>query len=206
MRKTLALLPATAALLGALDTPGAHAQQTAELYQIEMIIVKHADAEIERLRDIVNPELAHRLRQPALALADATPAEPIFPVTDESQYRLAEQAEKIRADDTLEIVRHLAWRQPPYNREQARYVHFLREPAAGVLKGVAWLSYENYFQLRLDFQYDPAYSEEPVVAPQPTTTLIPIHMKKVLSDDELHYLDHPIIGVLVQITSAPPAP
>ena len=69
-----------------------------------------------------------------------------------------------------------------------------------MLKGVAWLSYENYFQLRLDFQYDPEYSEEPAVTPQPTTTLIPIHMKKVVGEEELHYLDHPIIGVLVEIT------
>ncbi len=199
-KKMLARLLAAAVLPGA---PGAHAQQDAELYQIEMIIVRHVGAEIKRLRDIVNPELAHRLRQPALALADAAPPDPIFPVTDETQYRLAERAEKIRADASLEIVRHLAWRQPPYNREQARYVHFLSEPSAGVLKGVAWLSYENYFQLRLDFQYDPAYSDEPAVSSQPTTTLIPIHLKKVLADDELHYLDHPIIGVLVVITPVP---
>ena len=200
MKKLLALLSATAMLVGAFC---AHAQEAAELYQIEMIIVKHAGAEIEALRDIVNPELAHRLRQPALVLEDAAPADAIFPVTDTTQYRLTEQAEKIRADDSLTLVRHLAWRQPPYNRGQARYVHFLREPAAGVLKGVAWLSYENYFQLRLDFQYDPAYSEDPAVTPQPTTALIPIHMKKVLADDELHYLDHPIIGVLVEITPVP---
>ena len=60
----------------------AHAQPPAELYQVEMIIVKHADAEIERLRDVENPELAHRLRQPALVLKDAAPPDPIFPVTD----------------------------------------------------------------------------------------------------------------------------
>lgn len=196
-KKTLALLSATATLVGAFC---AHAQASAELYQVEMIIVKHADAEIESLRDVANPELAHRLRQPALALADATPADAIFAVTDETRYRLTRQARRIRDDGSLTIVRHLAWRQPPYSRGQARYVHFLREPKDGVLKGVAWLSYENYFQLRLDFQYDPAYSEEPSVTPQPTTTLIPIHMKKILGANELHYLDHPIIGVLVQIT------
>jgi len=190
------------ALIGALllAAPGAHAQTGGKMYQVELIILKHGDAAAAQLRDVVKPELAHRLRQPALDLALAAPDERITPVTDPAQYRLSEQAEQLAADNSFTVLRHIAWRQPPFNREQARYINLPGEPSAGLLKGIAWLSHEQYFQLRLDFQYDPDYAAEPTVAEQPTTTLIPIHMKKVLLPGETHYLDHPIIGVLARIS------
>jgi len=191
-----------AALIGALllAAPGAHAQTGGEMYQVELIILKHGDAAAAQLRDVVKPELAHRLRQPALDLALAAPGDRITPVTDPAQYRLSEQAEQLTADNSFTVLRHIAWRQPPFNREQARYINIPGEASAGLLKGIAWLSHEQYFQLRLDFQYDPDYAAEPTIAEQPTTTLIPIHMKKVLLPGETHYLDHPIIGVLARIS------
>ena len=198
MKKTAASLMIWALLLAA---PCAYAQSSDELYQIELLILKHGDGAAEQLRNVVKPELVHRLRQPALDLTQAATGDRILPVTDRSQYRLARQAEKIEADGSFKILRHIAWRQPAFNREQARYINLPGEPAAGLLKGIAWLSHEQYFQLRLDFQYDPDYAAEPTVAEKPTTTLIPIHMKKVLLPGELHYLDHPIISVLAKITA-----
>lgn len=197
-----AVTTAASALIGALllAAPGAHAQTGSEIYQVELIILKHGDTAAAQLRDVVRPELAHRLRQPALDLSLAAPGDHIAPVTDPSQYRLSEQAEQLTADGSFTILRHIAWRQPPFNREQARYINIPGEPSAGLLKGIAWLSHEQYFQLRLDFQYDPDYAAEPTIAEQPTTTLIPIHMKKVLLPGELHYLDHPIIGVLAKVS------
>ena len=193
---------AVSALIGVLllAAPTAHAQTGDEVYQVELIILKHSDDAAAQLRDVVKPELAHRLRQPALNLSLAAPGDRIAPVTDPAQYRLSEQAEQLAADGSFTILRHIAWRQPPFNREQARYINIPGEPSAGLLKGIAWLSHEQYFQLRLDFQYDPDYAAEPTVAEKPTTTLIPIHMKKVLLPGEIHYLDHPIIGVLAKVS------
>jgi len=66
----LAAPRAVSALIGALllAAPTAHAQTGDEVYQVELIILKHSDDAAAQLRDVVKPELAHRLRQPALNL------------------------------------------------------------------------------------------------------------------------------------------
>ena len=182
----------------------ANAQTPADRYQIELLIVKHSNAESEQLEQAVNPELKHRLEQPALALFDTRSGDKIRLVRDPELFKLTGEAGKMRDSGLFEVVHHIAWQQPPYHRAQAQYINILKGPTKGLLKGIAWLSYERYFQLRLDFQYDAAFQETPQTIDSVENASLPvsIHIKKIMSADQLYYLDHPIIGVLAHISPA----
>ena len=177
-----------------------NAQEPAELYQAEIIVFKQIEAEIaiDELKNLIHPQANQHTERAALDLFETDLHDKIHAVPD-NQLQLASEVQKIKLDNRYELLYHGAWRQPPLHRAQAPYINILDEPKGGLLKGIAWMSYERYFKLALDFQYDPDFNNTPQVVDRPQAFSIPIHLQRVMADKKLFYIDHPVIGVIAVI-------
>ena len=178
-----------------------YAQEVAELYQTEIIVFKQIDADIvaDRLKDVSHPKTALHKERAALNLLEAD-ADSDIRALPQQQLQLTAEAQKIKQDSRYELLYHGGWQQPPYHRAQAPYINILNELQNGLLKGTAWLSYERYFKLLLDFRYDPEFSQTAEVVDTPQAFSIPIHLERTMSDEKLFYIDHTIIGVIALIS------
>ncbi len=178
----------------------ASAQDTAELYQAEIIVFKQIEANIaiDKLKDLSHVQTRRHAERAALDLSRTDVYDDIQAAT-ESQLRLTDEAQKIRLDSRYQLLYHGGWRQPPLHRAQTPYINILNEPQNGLLKGTAWMSFERYFKLILDFQYDPNFNETPQFVDTPQTFSIPIHLERIMTDEKLYYIDHPVIGVIAVI-------
>ena len=179
---------------------GANAQDTAELYQAEIIVFRQieADTAIDKLRDLNHPQTNRHAERAALDLFQTNAYDDIQ-VVAKDQLKLTDEAQKIRLDSRYELLYHVGWRQPPLDRAQAPYINILNGPQNGLLKATAWISFERLFRLILDFQYDPTFNETPQFVDIPKTFSIPIHLERIMADEKLFYIDHPIIGVIAVI-------
>lgn len=187
--------------IGLIYSASLYAQEPADLYHVELIIFKqtNADAAIIELKDISRPESENYLQQTTFHLWNIDNNSDIQ-LLSPRKFLLADEAEYIETSNQYQLLYHVAWSQPPYYREQARYIDILKGPENGLTKGIAWVSYERYFRLRLALQYDPYFSRNPETVDTPETFLIPIQIKRIMSEQKLFYLDHPIIGVLAIIS------
>ena len=178
----------------------ANAQDTAKLYQAEIIVFRQieADIAIDKLKDLIYPQISQHKERAALDLSQ-TDADDDIQAVSKNRLRLTGEAQKIKRDSRYELLYHGGWRQPPLNRAQAPYINILNGPQNGLLKGTAWMSFERYFKLILDFQYDPNFNETSQFVDTPQTFSIPIHLERIMEDEKLFYIDHPIIGVIAVI-------
>jgi len=199
-QRLIAVQRGTAVLLLLACAPFINAQEVADRYQIEIIVFKQADAPsaVAQLKGVSRPEVARYLNQAAVDLSQTTGGDAIHAVA-KNQLLLTGEARKIEQAWQYELLYHGAWRQPPYHRAQARYINILKEPRGGLIRGIGWLSYERYFKLLLDFQYDPNFAQTTEVVDTPEAFSIPIHLERVMEAEKLFYLDHPIIGVVAII-------
>jgi hypothetical protein len=85
------------------------------------------------------------------------------------------------------VLEHTAWTQPGLERNAARAV---RIQSPGVMDGSIKVTLSRYLHVYTDFQFDGAGLAEPVHAKN--------HRR--MRSRELHYIDHPLFGILVQIT------
>ncbi len=178
----------------------ANAQDIAELYQAEIIVFKQieADSAIDKLKDLSHMQTSQHSERAALNLSQTNANDDIHAVS-KNQLKLTSEAQKIQLDSRYELLYHGGWRQPPLHRAQTPYINILKGPQNGLLKGTAWMSFERFFKLILDFQYDPNFNDTPEFVDTPQTFSIPIHLERIMPDETLFYIDHPIIGVIAII-------
>ena len=182
----------------------ANAQDNAELYQAEIIVFKQieADSAIDKLKDLSHMQASQHSGRAALDLFQTDASDDIQAVS-KNQLKLTSEAQKIQLDSRYELLYHGGWRQPPLHRAQTPYINILNGPQNGLLKGTAWMSFERFFKLILDFQYDPNFNDTPEFVNTPQTFSIPIHLERIMPDEKLFYIDHPIIGVIAIINPIP---
>lgn len=107
---------------------------------------------------------------------------------------------------------HAGWRLPGLPRSVARPVHVGRslggseaQAAEGVgagrssVHGTVTVSLARYLQVDVDLLYNRPASGEPT-APSPAPTRFRLVSERRMRSGELHYIDHPLFGVLVLLT------
>lgn len=181
-------------------------------YEIEVIAFRYAStaATGEWSATDSKPDLrAARQLAPAaggVATADVSSASDLpFVALDPSTYRLAGAEALLRRTAGYEVLAHAAWRQPG-DAAQAVYLSDLpaaaaAEPAAtppvAQLEGVLRLQVaEPDIRINTDFV---------VLA---GTTPVRVRAQRNVRSGELHYLDHELLGILLQVTAldAPTTP
>ncbi len=107
-----------------------------------------------------------------------------FSVQPTSEWRLKNEAARLRATGGMTPLIHLAWRQPVASDKDAETIR-LRSSSAGKLEGTVKVSLGRYLHVDLDLLLDQRYR---------------LQTHRRMRSGELHYIDHPLMGALVLIS------
>jgi len=148
-----------------------------------------------------------------------------FKPLSKSNFRLAQENKLLQASDRYRILYHNAWRQPGMDAKTALPVHikqsFVQDmvPATTVpayaqqtraeLDGYIRIILSRYLHAEVDLMYttglpaSSAYTAYPGTAPQ--QDIVPpvvyrLQESRRMRSTEVHYLDHPVLGVIVLVT------
>ncbi|HEY0634619.1 MAG TPA: CsiV family protein [Gammaproteobacteria bacterium] len=198
----LLLLPLL--LLPVLFASGAYAAQT-QWYEVEIIVFAHAR---ESYRDS-----EHWKQDLALpAFDNAKPLRPAgseggqaFQALDASRYRLQGEWNRLQNSSEYRPVLHTGWRQPGLSREHA--VGVLLESGADSpslggakpLSGVIKVGLSRYLHLDANLLYR-LPRKEGAVSSEATFDTFQLSESRRMRSREIHYLDHPMFGVIALIT------
>jgi len=151
-----------------------------------------------------------------------------YALIPEEEYRLTSAFRRLKkASYTLQPVVHLAWRQPVTNRKQSEllYVRALEKspdilnimeiiepqaPTPPKLEGTLQISVNRYLHVQLDLlryiEKTPSYlavdefPENGLIIETSAFNSYRMQSRRRMRSGELHYLDHPLMGALIQIT------
>ncbi|MFA5627702.1 MAG: CsiV family protein [Thiohalomonadaceae bacterium] len=172
-------------------------------YEVELIVIAHAQAKpgqenwpVHEVAMFAQENFSHVAQEKISPLA-----------TDE--FRLKAEAQRIAADPRFEVLLHKAWRQPGKPKEQALpvYIHSGNSNNEELprLEGYVRLILTRYLHLETDLQYrshgisqrseNSFYSA--VTATEP---IYKITETRRMRSNELHYIDHPMFGILALVT------
>jgi hypothetical protein len=178
-------------------------------YEVEVIV-------FERTRPGEHPEVWPRDRGgPALhdaveLQAPVASAEPRpFHSLTEREYQLAGAAQALRSAGGYRVLAHLGWRQPGFAERQSRAVRIEAGPtltlpgfqetgtdlrSAHQLEGTVRLIRSRFLHLDADIMlHRPAGGADGAESFRLTE-------RRRMRSGELHYLDHPTLGMLVRVT------
>jgi hypothetical protein len=124
-----------------------------------------------------------------------------------AHHRLAAHENTLRRSANYRPIAYLAWRQPVYDRDQARALVL---PSATDASGDAYVdgsvkvAVERYLHLYLDLQLHlPVHSQEPEAMGHEIPEFRLTESRRMRSK-EIHYFDHPRFGVIALITPYEP--
>ncbi len=177
------------------------------LCRVDLLIFRHTTTSAEQINDILNvPPHPGDSIQASVEL---------FPSSSEKQTngednrahlipgenKLSVEIEKLGRSEKFELLHQVSWQQPVYDPQNALYISLIPERRHNLLKGTLKLSYERYFQFAITLLYEPGFADlEPSEQESPESSTVFIHLKEVMTDNKLYYLDHPLLGVLARIT------
>lgn len=193
-----------AALLLATLLFAAFAAQAEETpwYEVEIIVFAHAKESYSRSenwnQDLPPPEFAT-----ARAVSAAGSGRP-FQAIDESRFRLQGEWNRLQSSGDYRPLLHMGWLQPGLAREKA--VGVLVESGSAMaslggakpLSGVITVGLSRYLHLDTNLLYRKAVTpgEESGAA----YVTYQLSESRRMRSREIHYLDHPMFGVIALIT------
>ncbi len=197
----------SALLLLTLPTPAPAQEPVPTLCQVDLLVFRHTTTSQEQINNILNvPPRPHDnipagvglLAAPTEPAADDNPND-IRAINDDSA--LSGEAARLTQTKNFELLHRVSWQQPVYDLQNALHVAFVPARRGGLLKGSAKLSFDRYFQLAMTMLYEPGFADlEPTEQDSPESGTVFIHLQEVMTDNQLYYLDHPLLGVLAKIT------
>ena len=131
-----------------------------------------------------------------------------FGLTPRSDLRLHDTWGALRRSSRYRPLLHVGWQLPGAARNAARWAHIgphLGEGRAGTLvRGAVKVSLARYLHLELDLLYDRLRDGSHDTPGDAVQTRFRLRSSRRMRSNELHYIDHPLFGVLVLITRAAP--
>lgn len=199
-------------------------------YDIEMVIFENlnsTDRENEKWsidNTILIPE--NTIELGGIVTQDRIPAgaNPKFSYTllPASQFQLTAYMDKLNNTSNRKVLLHTAWRQPGLDSDKAPYLHFTRSIEAGnsaepqQLEGLVHVILSRYLHLETEMVLGPKIERNDsdvsqgnsFIQPLSETDNVPVYrhkqVRRRIRSGELHYLDHPVIGILFKITPFEP--
>lgn len=209
MKRILQGLLAAAALAGPGLAP-AQQQEPPQWYEVELIVFRQweapgDDAEAKPLDP--PPPSFERVQPPAPADAAAGTR---FRQLPAQRLDLHGVYRRLQQDDAYEPLLHIGWEQPGLSGAESVAVSlpadWQPQPQADQftptppLHGLIRVYADRYLHVHTDLRYAPATDWGPGASQV-------MQQHRRMRSDELHYLDHPALGVIVQVTpmDAPPS-
>lgn len=221
----------------AAPTPDTQQQEELTWYDVEIIIFRHHDlfgASKENWPldpgepDFVNatkllPSLPRRLSSAQTARLRKPLA---FTRLRSDELRMNDQLDRLLKSKGYEPLMHMGWRQPGYDREQAKAVHIsggipmaresdqgdqsqmleliyydnkLEGPPPPIINGTITLVRSRYLHFETDLVYHNTLPEQKGDIHLPTR-YFRMQTSRRMRSTEINYIDHPMFGILVLIT------
>ena len=116
---------------------------------------------------------------------------------------LRTEARRLRNAEDLDIIWHGRWMQPVPSRSAGEPLMLAMQaaPSRGQLSGTLQVTLGRY--LHFDAKL---WLEQPPQSPAAAAPYMQLKQARTMRGGELHYLDHPRMGVLVRIDPLPPSP
>ena len=113
------------------------------------------------------------------------------------------EARRLRSSPGLDIIWHGRWMQPVPDRSAGQPLMLAAQSASsgGQLSGTLQVTLGRYLHFQATLWLGPHTNEPADAGPY-----MQLKQARTLRSGELHYLDHPRMGVLVRIDPLPPAP
>ena len=134
-----------------------------------------------------------------------------FRLLDRADLSLDRVRSTLRRSARYRPLLHAGWRLPGLPRNAARPAYVgTRLAAAGdgndppAVRGTVKVSVARYLHVELDLLYRRS-GDDVAAAPEGTPTWFRLESERRMRSRELHYIDHPLFGVLVRITPFAPA-
>lgn len=175
LRSILAIV-AAALLVGAF---AAFAQER-RLYSVEVLVFAHPGG------DAMQAE-AWRADPGEPDISRAAPAGGEVSALGPSSYRLSGAWQALRNSSGYRPLRHLAWTQAGYSEARAPHV-LVGDGPGSELHGVVQVSRARFLHAKVDLVYQDAGQRYRFTS------------RRRMRANELHYLDHPLFGVLMIVT------
>jgi hypothetical protein len=158
--------------------------------------------------------------RPASGTGEST-ALPGYEMVASQGYQLRKAADSLRQSGQYQPLLHVAWRQPTVDRPQAQAVLLYEGMTEGAsratkeslavarLVGTVTLSVSRYLHLEADLVYRPPTTASPpadATAPLQELPGYRLQESRRMRSGEVHYLDHPLFGVVALVTPVETAP
>ena len=161
--------------------------------------------------DVADPQVVEEKRIPYLALP-------------QSSFRLQEVWRVLRASREYRPLLHVAWQQEGHEQDLGRAVHLEKlegpasfqsnayQPAATVLDGTVRIRASRFLHVDLDIAYMPGDLQQLLLSQQqslgtgndpqvnPYAEYVRLIENRRIKLDELQYFDHPLFGVILQVS------
>ena len=185
-------------LLGLLGWSGLAGAADVQWVQVEVIAFRHRGAEVAApaARPEV-PDFSTAFRLAPVAEGDAARvASPAWQTLGPHELKLAGANRALARSGTVDLLLHTGWRQPAKG-ERAVYVGVPATGAAPIEGAAAQAAFEGAVSVgRQGAQYRLGAS---FVVRLPEADIVAREIR-ALKLEELHYLDHPLFGVLVEVS------
>lgn len=119
-----------------------------------------------------------------------------------SEKQLGNHAYALNRASGLSVKSHQIWRQQGLPRNLAPWIKLKTESPA--LTGKVRISLSRYLHADFEIQlqnpeWSPSFSGEAGMNEEMTSKSIPFHVSRKLKRDKIHYIDHPLAGILLRI-------
>lgn len=156
---------------------------------------------------------AVQLSEETTEVSDVADMFSAFELLPSTEFQLSDAVGHLRRSSAYRPLLHIAWHQPGYTRSEALKVHIhsgitnqykadkdIEYHQNQAINGTIQLYRARYLHLETDLYH---YREIPSDSPTQATTFRMQGSRRMRSR-ELHYIDHPLIGVLVLVTPYEP--
>ena len=119
-----------------------------------------------------------------------------------SEKQLGRHAYAINRSSGLSVKSHQIWRQKGLPRAQAPWINLQSDSPA--LSGKVRISLSRYLHADFDIQlqnpdWSPSLTNEPAMLESQAAKTIHFNVSRKLKRDKIHYIDHPLAGLLLRI-------
>ena len=119
-----------------------------------------------------------------------------------SEKQLGRHAYAINRSSGLSVKSHQIWRQKGLPRAQAPWINLQSDSPA--LSGKVRISLSRYLHADFDIQlqnpdWSPSFTNEPAMLEPQAAKTIHFNVSRKLKRDKIHYIDHPLAGLLLRI-------
>ncbi len=167
-------------------------------YRVEVIVFSQPALDLaDRAQSMTKPPLP--LPGRAWPLRDSERAGFGYAQIDPAQHQLAQTAQRIDAQPGFRVFWHAAWEQPGLPESESQAVALPWALRREGLTGRVQVNLARFLHTQIDLHYTQASADE-ASPPQYWALSDSLRMRS----EEQHYLDHPVLGVIVRIDPLDP--